>query len=155
VFPAKFRNGLRLHIYQVKSQKFTIANLAAMLRGKKIACAFLTSYLKTKDFESCQAFIQFDDNTIIELGLVEMESIEYPASELKLQKLERVEWVEKFSIRGLVVHGLYFSESVFSIGIVVNIPPLGVLCLDATVLMRMQLHLYPLNSIDYHNGRIF
>jgi hypothetical protein len=142
--------------WQMTPQKFTIANLATALRGKRIACALLTPYLKIEDFEHCQAFIQFEDNTTLELGLIETrDSIEYPVCERKLRKIQRVESVDEVSIRGLFVRGLYFSESVFSLGIVVNTPSLSVLCLDTMAAIRLQLHLYPLESINYHNGVIY
>lgn len=140
----------------MKSQEFTIGKLANALCGKQVKCAFLTPYLKTDDFESCQAFIQFEDNTILHLGFIEnQDSIEYPVCGLELQKLRRVESVDNVSINGLIVVGLYFSESMFSLGIVVNTPSMAVLCLDTMAGIRMELYLYPLESIKDHNGVIY
>jgi hypothetical protein len=140
----------------MKAQEFTIGKLADVLCGKRIECAFLTPYLKTDDFESCQAFVQFEDKTILHLGFIDNQDlIEYPVCGLELQKLRRVESVDNVSINGLLVRGLYFSESVFSLGIVVNAPSLAVLCLDTMAGVRMELYLCPLESIKSHDGVIY
>ncbi|CAN5448665.1 hypothetical protein BH09VER1_BH09VER1_35720 [soil metagenome] len=139
----------------MSASELSLANLAASVKGKGLVCAYLTPYRQHEDFQGCQAFIEFEDDSLLELRLSYLTDLQpYPVLNLP-DGCQRVESIDGTPIEGLQCVGLCVSETVYSFGLIVQLDEPMVLCLDTRAAIRLSLYLYPLRSLVLEGAKVF